>query len=138
MKFVVLKHTVMQGQCSITPASKIMATSDSLDRIRDYFKTIVALAVDEALNDKENFWHFDDVDLSDEDAVAEAGFDDGKTLYPQIDEWVNRGWVAAVCFKGEADLVQEFITYEILDTEAVENNGECPDSSGLMTDDVVA
>ncbi|MBQ7428374.1 hypothetical protein [Butyrivibrio sp.] len=124
MKFVVLKHTVMQGQCSITPASQIMATSDSLDRIRGYFKTIVALAVNEALNDKEHFWSFDDVDLSDEDAVIEAGFDVDEELNPQIDEWVQRGWVAAICFKGEADLVQEFITYEILDTENVENKGE--------------
>ncbi|MBQ7431348.1 hypothetical protein [Butyrivibrio sp.] len=112
-QYVLVRTELTIGPESITN-SEVIARSVNRQLIDDEFIRRVTADLTELIDDPTGECMFDDVDLSDKDAVITAEFDDASKVQQQAVTWANRGYVIYRYFDGAPDVDQVVVTYQII------------------------
>ena len=97
-----------------TTKSEIITKSSDRQFINAEFIRFVTADLTDLMDSSTGECVFDDVDLSDEDAVIAAEFDDASKVQQQAMTWANRGYLIYRYFDGTSDVDQVVVTYQIM------------------------
>ena len=110
----VLVRTKLTIGFESTTKNEIIARSVNRQLINDEFIRCVTINLTNLMGNPTVGCVFDDVDLSDKDAVIAAELDDTSKIQQQAMTWANRGYVIYRYFDGTPDVDQVVVTYQII------------------------